>query len=344
MNFTQLLFSGVLVRYHCIFNRFLLFQASVLSSQMLNYNGSTVYGDLAAKQPNDHQSNGVYSSSTTSSSAAAATFFSFYHPRLLMQQHQDMINRHSLCLTRLHEAAKENEALRQENTALRFVNRNLNKQLSALIQASVQNHFASSDYSTTPFELVNALQGLCLGGGSVGEEEVSDKSPTSMMDGAVDVERFMLPKSISVRSNGYLKMMSTQAAAASRRGEKTPGPTRPGNASQLSGEVNVQQKVYVQGGKEEEEPLELEVYNQGMFKTELCNKWQDTGACPYGDHCQFAHGIEELRPVIRHPCYKTEVCRMVLAGDVCPYGHRCHFRHALTEQEKFMSHLKPRTR
>ncbi|XVE84893.1 hypothetical protein DITRI_Ditri17bG0048200 [Diplodiscus trichospermus] len=307
---------------------------------MQNENGSTLYGDLAANQPNDQQSDGVYSSFTTSSSTAAAPL---YHPRFLMQQHQDMINRHNLCLTRLQEAAKEAEALRQENTALRSANRDLNKQLSALIQASVQNHFASSDYNTIPLELVNGLQGLCLGDGSVGEEEVSVECPTSVMEDAVDVQRVMLPKSISVRSNGYLKMMSTQAAGASHRG-KTRGTTRPGNASQISGAVNVQQKVYVQGGKEEEEPLELQVYNQGMFKTELCNKWQETDACPYGDNCQFAHGIEELRPVIRHPRYKSEVCRMVLAGDVCPYGHRCHFRHALTEQEKIMAQLKAMTR
>lgn len=104
----------------------------------------------------------------------------------------------------------------------------------------------------------------------------------------------------------------------------------------------IQQKVYVPGVKKEEEPLELEVYNQGMFKTELCNKWQETGECPYGDNCQFAHGVEELRPVLRHPRYKTEVCRMVLNGVVCPYGHRCHFRHALTEQERAMGPLLPR--
>ncbi|XP_039047234.1 zinc finger CCCH domain-containing protein 15-like isoform X2 [Hibiscus syriacus] len=297
---------------------------------------STVYGDFGGKQPNDHQSDGVYSSTTTSSSTSNASMFALYNPRILMQQHQDMINRHNLCLTRLREAAKEAEALRQENSSLRSVNLDLNKQLSALIQASVQNHFSSSDYNSTPFELVNALRGLCLGSGGVGEADISDESPTSVMEGAVDVERVMLPKSISVRSNGYLKMMNQ--AGVSHRG-KACGPTRTGNTSQLSGA-----KVYVQGGKKEEEPLELEVYNQGMFKTELCNKWQETGACPYGDHCQFAHGIEELRPVIRHPRYKTEVCRMVLAGDVCPYGHRCHFRHALTEQEKFMDHPKPRAR
>ncbi|KAK5833471.1 hypothetical protein PVK06_017307 [Gossypium arboreum] len=306
--------------------------------------GSTLYGDVLAKQPKDKENEGDYSPSAV----AATSLFDLYHPRHVMQQHQDMINRHNLCLTRLHEASKEVEALRQENTALRSVNRDLSKQLSTLIQASMQNHFATSDYSATPYELLNEFQGLCLGsdGGGVGEEEVSDECPTSMMEGAGDVERVMLPKSISVRSNGYLKMMSSQNsqnAGVSRR-RKYRGPTRSGNASQLSGAVNVWQKVYVQGGKKEEEPLELEVYNQGMFKTELCNKWQETAACPYGDHCQFAHGIEELRPVIRHPRYKTEVCRVILAGDVCPYGHRCHFRHALTEQEKFMGFLKPSTR
>lgn len=97
-----------------------------------------------------------------------------------------------------------------------------------------------------------------------------------------------------------------------------------------------QQRVYVPGGKakREKEAVEFEVYNQGMEKTELCNKWQETGTCPYGGNCQFAHGIGELRPVIRHPRYKTEVCRMVLSGDRCPYGHRCHFRHSLTDQER----------
>ncbi|KAG8498406.1 hypothetical protein CXB51_007115 [Gossypium anomalum] len=299
---------------------------------MQNDNVSTAYGDLAAGELNHHQNGGVYSSSTANSSAS---LLALHHPRLLMQQHQDIINRHSLCLSRFREAAKEAESLRQENTSLRSVNRDLNKQLNALIQASVQDHFASSDYNTTPFDLVNALEGLCFGGG-VGEEEVSD------MEGEVDVERVKLPKSISIRSNGYQKMMS-KAGAASHRG-KTRGLARTSNASQqISRAANVKQKVYVQGGKEEEELLELEVYNQGMLKTELCNKWQETGACPYGDHCQFAHSVEELRPVIRHPRYKTEVCRMVLTGDVCSYGHRCHFRHALTEQEKSVGHLKPQT-
>ncbi|KAJ4884066.1 Zinc finger CCCH domain-containing protein 14 [Raphanus sativus] len=104
--------------------------------------------------------------------------------------------------------------------------------------------------------------------------------------------------------------------------------------SQL-GSDSVTQKVCVPT-KGERDALEVEVYRQGMTKTELCNKWQQTGACPYADNCQFAHGIDELRPVIRHPRYKTEVCRMIVTGATCPYGHRCHFRHSLTEQERML--------
>jgi hypothetical protein len=34
------------------------------------------------------------------------------------------------------------------------------------------------------------------------------------------------------------------------------------------------------------------------YKTVLCNKFAVHGTCPYGRKCQFAHGEEELRPVL----------------------------------------------
>ncbi|KAF5750175.1 zinc finger CCCH domain-containing protein 14-like [Tripterygium wilfordii] len=143
-----------------------------------------------------------------------------------------------------------------------------------------------------------------------------------------NVERYTLPKSISVGSSGYLQM---KPAASPSNDDSSRAPTVPLVASQL---VPGSQRVFVPGKKTEEEAAEFDVYNQGMWKIELCNKWQVTGTCPYGDHCQFASGLSELRQIIRHPRYKSEVCKMVLAGDTCPYGHRCHFRHPLTEQEK----------
>lgn len=245
---------------------------------------------------------------------------------------QDLIERRNWCLSNLRLTAKEAEALRQENVNLQMANSELNKQLSHLQQQAASASSLQNYTNATIFPSGNTVVD-CFGRMRIGEKgtTATDKRAARGVENVdpikkTEVERVKLPKSISVRSNGYLKTVQA--------GDGIAGRARAVDRVKTASDT---QRVYVRG-KKEEEPLELKVYNQGMTKTELCNKWQQTGACPYGDHCQFAHGIEELRPVIRHPRYKTEVCRMVLAGDPCPYGHRCHFRHALTEEEKLMSH------
>ncbi|KAK4376392.1 hypothetical protein RND71_002688 [Anisodus tanguticus] len=256
--------------------------------------------------------------------------------QLLINQHyqQDLMDRHNRALSQLLETEKKTLALRQENINLKMVNFNLNNQLSLILKAS-SNYYGPSSGLGLDNGLRRMHEEETSSDGHSWEDVIVDRhlSPTSVMDSgqAEGVDRVLLPKSISVRSNGYLK--------TSHAG----GGSRPKNLIKSS--IHTAQRVYVKGGgNKEEQPLELDVYNQGMFKTELCNKWQETGACPYGDNCQFAHGIEELRPVLRHPRYKTEVCRMVLNGDPCPYGHRCHFRHTLTDQEKLIRSLNSATR
>jgi len=64
-----------------------------------------------------------------------------------------------------------------------------------------------------------------------------------------------------------------------------------------------------------------------LYKTELCRSWIETGECRYNDKCQFAHGRDELRCVVRHPKYKTQVCRTYTTTGQCPYGNRCRFIH-----------------
>ena len=65
----------------------------------------------------------------------------------------------------------------------------------------------------------------------------------------------------------------------------------------------------------------------GRYKTELCRPFDEVGECKYGDKCQFAHGVHELRRLPRHPKYKTELCRTFHSNGFCPYGPRCHFIH-----------------
>lgn len=72
--------------------------------------------------------------------------------------------------------------------------------------------------------------------------------------------------------------------------------------------------------------------NSSRYKTELCRPFEENGACKYGDKCQFAHGMHELRSLSRHPKYKTELCRTFHSIGFCPYGPRCHFIHNAEER------------
>ncbi|XP_014348939.1 mRNA decay activator protein ZFP36 [Latimeria chalumnae] len=76
------------------------------------------------------------------------------------------------------------------------------------------------------------------------------------------------------------------------------------------------------------------------YKTELCNTFQEMGFCKYGAKCQFAHGLEELRVLNRHPKYKTEFCYKYRMYGACPYGSRCNFIHD-PEEERLSMGTRP---
>ncbi|KDP33020.1 hypothetical protein JCGZ_13051 [Jatropha curcas] len=273
---------------------------------------TTLYHSIFPPKPSPLPSSLSFSiTPSTSSPSSAATTDDFdiehqLHQARLILEYQELCDHYELSLDRLQALTTEIESLRQENTNLRLANNDLVKLLSLSSQAAIQSRFNS--------------------------REMVEPSRFERRNG----ERVTLPKSISVRSSGYLKLNRADNAS---NGDQSSTSTRSRVASHHDQFVSglVQQRVCVPGGGKGDNPaVELEVFNQGMWKTELCNKWQETGACPYGDNCQFAHGIKELRPVIRHPRYKTQVCRMVVAGQACPYGHRCHFRHSLTEHDRLM--------
>jgi len=68
-----------------------------------------------------------------------------------------------------------------------------------------------------------------------------------------------------------------------------------------------------------------------LYKTELCKRFSEFGNCRYGAKCQFAHGLAELRHVVRHPKYKTTKCKSYWGSGHCPYGSRCRFIHEEVE-------------
>ncbi|KAI9907345.1 hypothetical protein PsorP6_004520 [Peronosclerospora sorghi] len=78
-----------------------------------------------------------------------------------------------------------------------------------------------------------------------------------------------------------------------------------------------------------------------LYKTELCKHYTENGSCRYGSKCQFAHGEEELRGVLRHPKYKTTRCKAYVSTGKCMYGSRCRFihtRHPGEEDQRFVNY------
>ncbi|KAH0468127.1 hypothetical protein IEQ34_003160 [Dendrobium chrysotoxum] len=256
-----------------------------------------------------------------------------YLSRLALQ-YQQITDRYAFCLSQLQDAKSEAEKIRNKNTELRRANEDLYQRLGLNSAKHKYRNPMTSDYP--PMSLLDDhFRRLSL------TEPPDEASPTSVFGfqdnrhgrtfPEADDNRLTLPKCISIRSTGYLKIHQTGGSSSESNRNIRHRPTTP----------VMQQKVCLGGadnkdGGEAEDAVELDVYNQGVFKTELCNKWQENGECPYGEHCQFAHGIGELRPVIRHPRYKTELCRMILAGDTCPYGHRCHFRHSISPHDRLL--------
>jgi butyrate response factor 1 len=90
----------------------------------------------------------------------------------------------------------------------------------------------------------------------------------------------------------------------------------------------------------EDKQIEDELSHQNRYKTELCKSFNETGICRYGTKCQFAHGKEEVRPILRHPKYKTETCKTFHTTGTCPYGTRCRFIHTKSKEETLMT-IKP---
>mmetsp|Transcript_32939 Transcript_32939/g.29813 ORF Transcript_32939/g.29813 Transcript_32939/m.29813 type:complete len:239 (+) Transcript_32939:102-818(+) len=65
------------------------------------------------------------------------------------------------------------------------------------------------------------------------------------------------------------------------------------------------------------------------YKTEQCKYWSQTGSCPFGDSCAFAHGQAEARDKLHISSnYKTKKCVSFHTTGYCPYGMRCQFIHS----------------
>lgn len=67
--------------------------------------------------------------------------------------------------------------------------------------------------------------------------------------------------------------------------------------------------------------------NTQLYKTELCVSFMKIGVCPYGTKCQFAHGDEDLKSVLRPANWRSKPCANWSKYGLCRYGKRCCFKH-----------------
>ncbi len=85
-------------------------------------------------------------------------------------------------------------------------------------------------------------------------------------------------------------------------------------------------------------------FENPLYKTRLCERFETEGYCPYGPKCTFAHGTVELRerpasteekidtpPTAKdgpeNPLYKTRLCERFMKENFCQYGPKCNFAH-----------------
>lgn len=81
------------------------------------------------------------------------------------------------------------------------------------------------------------------------------------------------------------------------------------------------------------------VTDETKYKTELCKNYSETGQCPYGKKCKFAHGKTELneKRVANKGRYKSKKCNSFHTQMYCPYGVRCLFAHEQRTAEELQS-------
>ncbi|RUS20858.1 hypothetical protein BC937DRAFT_94181 [Endogone sp. FLAS-F59071] len=91
-------------------------------------------------------------------------------------------------------------------------------------------------------------------------------------------------------------------------------------------------------------------FENPLYKTRLCERFETEAYCPYGPKCTFAHGTTELRERPQeaaekaqanglaankdgpeNPLYKTRLCERFMKENFCQYGPKCNFAHGLSE-------------
>ena len=107
------------------------------------------------------------------------------------------------------------------------------------------------------------------------------------------------------------------------------------NSKIIKTENNKQNSQKIKKKKLSKSIMEEEKKKDPKYKTELCKTYSETGECPYGKKCRFAHGKDELFSKDIGMNYKKIECKSFSEYGFCPYGSRCSFKHDERELKNF---------
>jgi len=210
---------------------------------------------------------------------------------------------------------------------------------------SQQGFLAITEESADPW-LAAATSSLSIADWSVNKENKHINTPPSLFD-SEDAEATVAWKNIvplqynNINKPDTIKVPKQFISTSSKIDAWSVIPNTNNTKQVKKNKANNKQAkqpapvIVVQQEEEEEESpkIEEELSIQNRYKTELCKSFNETGACRYGSKCQFAHGKQEVRSILRHPKYKTETCKTFHTTGTCPYGTRCRFIHTRSKEQ-----------
>lgn len=146
-----------------------------------------------------------------------------FHDSSSILEYQQLYNRYTLCLSRLRDSVEEVDALRHDNESLRVTNADLSRRISLLISRDqLLTEFNHLSISSPPTSVLVPVP-----------VHVATPRPLAECNRFEwrNPDRVALPKSISVRSKGYLKTMNRSGRETNLH--KTVSQLSPPSVSQL---------------------------------------------------------------------------------------------------------------
>lgn len=167
-------------------------------------------------------------------------------------------------------------------------------------------------------------------------------------------ERLPVDESIKPRQNGFHSSANIESRSSNTTCDTTAEDSVVMGPREVSNPSNFNLSYYMESGPDSSEPKGYEESYKALncalqskrkmmtddtkYKTEMCKKWSETGQCPYGRKCKFAHGRHELNEklLVNRSAYKSKKCAPFHTHLICPYGIRCMFAHEQRSVEELL--------